>query len=188
MRCFQKLASGVNVAPLAHALQRKPHLWNADRLRTTFEGSPHAEVDDILLRFEDLKLQPADEGFQEHAEGAERVFKPAWSELSEVRPIVLGLMHNIGAYELARLMITRLKPGGRIAAHADTQGKYANFPDIGRYHIVVQGLPGSVFACGGEQVQMLTGEVWWFDAHDIHEVLNASGDDRIHMLMDARLM
>jgi hypothetical protein len=188
LRNFQRLATGVNVAPLSHALQRKPHLWNADRLRTTFEGSPHAQVDDILLRFEDLSLQPDEPGFQEHAENAERVFKPAWSELPEARAIILPLMQGVGAYELARAMVTRLRPGGRITPHADTNGKYANLPDIGRYHVVIQGLVGSVFACGEERVEMLTGDVWWFNAHEVHECINCSGDDRIHMLVDVRLM
>lgn len=188
MRYFQRLASGLNVAPLAHALQRKPHLWNADRLRTTFEGSPHAQADDILLRFEDVGGSADEPGFTERLESAERVWKPAWDELPEVRPLLGPLLMSVGAYEMARLMVTRLKPGAGITPHADTQGAYANLPDIARYHLVVQGLPGSLFRCGDETVCMETGSVWWFDARTEHEVVNNSVDDRIHLLIDARLM
>lgn len=193
MRCFQRIANGVDVGPLAHALQRKPYLWGGDPVRTTFPNSPHAEVDDVLLRFEDMDPEMlaeasfGDEAARATLEAAPRVWRAAWGELPEAKPLILSLLNRVGAYELARVMITRLKPGGRIYPHADTEGLYANLPDIARYHMVLQGLPGSLFHCGPETVQMLTGEVWHFDAHQVHSVENNSTDDRVHMLIDCRL-
>lgn len=193
MRNFQRIANGVDVGPLAHALQRKPYLWGADTIRTTFPNSPHEQVDDVLLRFEamDPKVLSA-AGFGDarairKLEAAPRVWREAWGELPEAKPLITALLLRVGAYELARVMITRLKPGAVILPHADTEGTYANLPDIARYHMVLQGLPGSLFHCGHETVNMLTGEVWWFDAHQVHSVQNNSTDDRIHMLIDARL-
>jgi len=52
---------------------------------------------------------------------------------------------------------------------------------------VLQGLPGSLYKCGDETVEMLTGEIWWFDAHSTHEVLNNSAGDRVHLLVDVRI-
>lgn len=58
--------------------------------------------------------------------------------------------------------------------------------DIARYHLVVQGLPGSMYRCGEEEVCMQTGETWWFNAHLEHEIRNGSADDRIHLMCDLR--
>lgn len=185
MRNFLKIVDGVDVLPLVHSLQRHPDLWNEDRCRTTFENSPHAQVDDILLRFE--AFDPAAPDLEAELERAPRTFRHAWDVLPEARPIIAGLMVRVGAYELARVVITRLAPGGQILPHADTRGSYANLPDIARYHVVLQGLPGSLFHCGGEDVCMETGQVYWFNAHEIHACINNSIDDRIHMLVDVRL-
>lgn len=189
MRSFLKIADGIEVFPVVHALQQRPHLWNQDRCRTTFPGSPHAEVDDILLRFEDYDPAALELDIEQAFVTAQREWRPAWWELRSVTQGMIGaLMLRVGAYELARVIITRLKPGGRILPHADIKGEYANLPDIGRYHVVLQGLPGSLFACGEDTVCMQTGEAWWFDAHQPHECMNNSADDRLHMLVDVRLM
>ena len=148
VRFFQRIAANADVRILAHAIQRKPYLWNADPVRTTFPNSPHAEVDDILLRFEEMDPETVAEASYGDAdaraalEAAPRKWREGWSELPEAKPLVMSLMLRVGAYELARVMITRLKPGGMILPHADTEGEYANLPDIARYHMVVQGLPG----------------------------------------------
>ena len=189
MRNFLQVASGADTLPLLHAIQRQPGLWNANRIRTTFDNSPHAEVDDILLRFEDLTEEDAQSpDLNTKIENVERKWQPAWDALPETRALIGPLMLRVGAYELARCMITRLAPGGVITPHADTQGEYANLPDIARYHVVLQGEPGSLFNAGNETVMMQTGEVWWFNAHAVHSVVNNSAQDRIHLLVDVRLM
>jgi hypothetical protein len=55
-----------------------------------------------------------------------------------------------------------------------------------RFHVVLQGLPGSLYHCGDEVVQMRTGTVWWFQHREVHSVENNSADDRIHLLVDFR--
>ena len=54
MNYFQQLASGINVTPLMNAIQRQPELWDAHPIRTSHPGTAHAQVSDILLRFNDL--------------------------------------------------------------------------------------------------------------------------------------
>ncbi len=189
MRNFMQVGNDAPVLPLLMALQRKPELWNRATLRQDFPGSPHAAVDDIWLRMEDIgHLDPADPDLGAKSEAAERIWQPAWFELPEARGLVVPLMQRVGAYELARVIITRLPPGKSILPHADTQGAYANLPDIARYHIVLQGLPGSLFHAGDETVTMLTGSVWWFDAHQVHACDNFSADDRLHLLVDVRVI
>lgn len=185
MRHFHRVAQGVDVQPLLHSLTRQPHLWNANTFRTTFPNTPHADVDDILLRFSDT----------ENCDTTGKVigddypvFHHAWHALPEARPIILDLMRWTKAYELGRVLISRLKPGGQILAHADNDGSYVNTDDRARYHVVLQGLPGSLYHTGNETVCMQTGEVWWFNAHEVHAVENNSADDRIHLLVDVRTM
>lgn len=187
MRNFFKLAEGVNVQPLMHSLVRKPHLWNQNTLRTKFPQTPFSDIDDILLRFSDPATLPTEGRV---IGDATSIWHPAANELPEVKPLVMALMHQVGAWTLDRLLVTRLRPGGVIQSHRDDEGEYVNQPGVARYHIVLQGAAGSNFICGeddaDEVVNMQTGEVWWFDAHKRHSVENGSDRDRIHLLVDVR--
>jgi mannose-6-phosphate isomerase-like protein (cupin superfamily) len=186
MRFFQKVAHQVDVLPLAHSLQKQPDLWNAQRFRTEFPGTPHVDVDDIWLRFssEEATKNSADVG--PVIGDGNVVFHPAWDYLPAARPLILDLMRRVGAYQLDRVLITRVKPGGRILPHADNEGGYVHERDRARYHVVLQGGPGNLFGCGDEVVAMHTGEIWWFDALTTHSVENKGPEDRIHLLVDLR--
>ena len=186
MRNFQLIAQNIDVLPLVVAIQARPALWNAHDFRTTYTGTPHRDVDDILLRFS----APDKTSDRNHLTGVlediEPVFYPAWQELPQVRPIVFDLMRRVEAISLGRVIITRLRPGGRIAPHADTDGDYCVRDDGMRFHVALTGLPGSLYHCGDETVQMLTGTAWWFQHREVHAVENNSGDDRVHLLVDVR--
>lgn len=188
MRHFELIASGVDVLPLLHSVVRHPKLWNEHKFRTTFKDTPHAQVDDIWLRF---SAEVPDTGTV--AQDVNNItWYPAFKELPQAQPLIRDLMFRLNAYALGRCVLTRLKPGGRILPHADNKGEYVHQGDIQRYHVVLQGLPGSLYRTGtgdeAETVCMRTGEVWWFNALQEHEVVNNSADDRIHMLVDLRLM
>lgn len=185
MRYFQIIAQGVDTMPMMLALQRHPELWNADTFRTTYPGTPHSDADDILLRYTG---PGAARSVDTVIEDERPVWLPAASKLPW-RPIVLDLMRRVEAYQLDRLLITRLRPGARIQAHADNVGAYAAQNDERtRFHIVLQGLPGSLYHNGDETVAMLTGSVWTFTPRQVHAVENNSTDDRVHMIADVCLV
>lgn len=167
--------------PLQHALQVNPDLWNQNPIRTTFEGTPHGSVDDIWLRFN----SPEGKTLVALGDELEAENYPAWFELHQARPVIFNLMRQVEGVQLGRVIVTRLLPGKTIAAHKDVLGRYSQV--YMRYHCVIQGLPGSLFRCGDETICMRSGEVWWFNAHEVHECVNNSSDDRIHMLVDVRL-
>jgi hypothetical protein len=193
MRYFDRLATGAPIANLRNQLSRHPELWNADTFRTKYPGTAHVDVDDILIRFSDTGKCGTSTIVM--GDGGELVWHPAAQTLTEVRPLVLALMAQVGAYGLDRVIISRIRPGGQILRHRDAAGEYVNQRGIARYHIVLNGLPGSLFRCGpdladrdqDEVVNMQTGEVWSFDAHSYHEVINNSADDRIHLMADVRI-
>jgi hypothetical protein len=186
MKNFQLIGRGLDMVPLHHALIRQPGLWNRHAFRRTYENTPHSEVDDIWLRYSDENrtADPRDTAAVQNDHSA--VWYPEAAKLPEAKKLVMDLMHYLGAYALERLVISRLAPAKRILPHADAVGDYVHLRDIARYHIVVQGLPGSMFHCGDETVNMQTGEIWWFSAHETHSVENNSADDRVHLMADLR--
>jgi hypothetical protein len=179
LRNFQILNAGLNVSPLLNAVLRND-LWNKQTLRTAHPESPHTQVDDIWLRFNAL---PKDGEEAKIIDDHESINYPAWFTLPEAQNICLDLMRQVRGERLGRVLITRLAPGKSIAPHVDG-GDHAAYYE--RYHVVLQGLPGQLFRCGGETVQMRTGELWWFQNLIEHEVINNSADDRIVLIADIR--
>jgi hypothetical protein len=183
MKNFLRIAEGADVMPLLAELIRQPELWNQNTLRTTHELTPHKQVSDIWLRFNDTSL------FEKTGEQAsivdehESINYPALANLPAARQLIFGLMARVSGERLGRCLITKLRPGGHIAPHVDG-GEHASYYE--RYHIVLQAMPGSMFRAGDETVQMRPGEVWWFDNSAEHEVINNGADDRIHMIVDIR--
>ena len=177
------MASNVDVTGLMAAIARQPELWNANTLRTSHDLSPHKEAEDIWIRFDDLELFRKTGAITDILDSAESVWYPAADALPQLRPILFALMRQVEGVRLGRVMVTKLAPGKRIYPHAD-EGAQANY--YARHHIVLQGLPGSLFRSGDETVNMQTGEIWWFNNHIEHEVLNNSFDDRIHVIADIK--
>lgn len=192
MRNFLKVGQGIDVVPIVNSLIRQPELWNAETCRTAFAGSPHTEVDDILLRFNDLepyrKISPDGKTMSEYVGAVndehESICQLAWSKVPEAHKVIFDLMHYLRAFRLGRVLITRLPAGKVIAPHQDGDAHAAYYE---RYHIVLQNNLGSLFNCGNECVQMHPGEIWWFQNAQEHSVENYSNDDRLTMIVDVRL-
>ncbi len=173
MRFFHKIGEGLDVFPVVHALQRQPELWNEHPIRTTHPGTAHAQVDDILVFFNDCSTP------ETVADDRDVIPYPAWERLPQLRPIVFNLMRAVEGVRLGRVIISRLAPGHEITPHAPADW-------FERYQIALQSLPGVIFRAGDEQVQMKTGDCWWFDNKQEHQVVNNSADDRISLIVDVR--
>uniref|UniRef100_UPI0007C7C828 aspartyl/asparaginyl beta-hydroxylase domain-containing protein n=1 Tax=Cupriavidus basilensis TaxID=68895 RepID=UPI0007C7C828 len=174
---------GVDVMPLLVALHQRPDLWDQNRLRTTHELTPHKQVSDIWLRFNDLNKYEQTGDPSSVIDEHESICYPAFHALPQARQMIMNLMARVEGIRLGRCLITRLMPGRKIDPHVDG-GEHAAYYE--RFHVVLQGNPGSIFRCGDETVQMLTGEVWWFDNSVEHEVINNSAEERLHLIVDIR--
>jgi hypothetical protein len=190
MKNFYRIAQGIDVVPAMMSIYRQAELWNQYSLRTQTEGTPHKEVEDIWLRMNDLekcKQAAARDGFIDHRES---INYPAWEKLPHVRQLIMAVMSTVEGQRLGRCFVSKMKPGNQIYPHKDIGDDlsvyYDNEPYYSRYHIVLQGLPGSLFHCGDETVNMRTGEVWWFNGAEEHSVVNNSADDRIHIVVDIK--
>jgi hypothetical protein len=178
MRNFNLVTQSVDVAPLLNAVMRQPELWDQNTLRTVHPSSPHTQVSDIWLRFNEVTANSADV-----VDDYESVNYPAMFALPQARPIIYSLMALVEGERLGRVLITRLPPGGEIPLHADG-GSPAEYYD--RYQIPLQVAPGVEFHAGDEAVFMSPGEIWWFNNSKEHKVVNNSRFDRISMIVDIR--
>lgn len=179
MRNFQLLCT-THVIPLMHQVQRQPQLWKADTYLRDYPQGPFGDVETIFLRFPPASVTELERSQKDQHEC---VWMDGVLHLPAARTIIMQLMGLVEGERLGRVMINKLRPGGRIFPHADTP-EHAEYWD--RYHVCLQSTPGSNFRCGEETVSMKTGDVWWFQNANEHEVINNGSDDRIHLIVDIR--
>lgn len=184
MRNFYRIADQVDTVPLLQQINLHPELWNQQGWRTNYEGTPHEDVDDIWLRYAEEKKLEDLANVDPVLQDLTPVWYPAADKLWQAKMLALNIMRRVDGYQLGRLLITRIPAGGRILPHRDAEGAYTATQGGARYHLALQGLPGSIFRADSEQVCMQTGEVWWFNHLAEHEVVNNSADDRIHLIVD----
>lgn len=185
MRNFLKIGDNMQIQSLLLALHRfdKSHnIWKEDTYLRDYPQGPFGDTESVILRFPPrsvVETQQDLDGIDQH----ENIDQPVFKLIPEARSLVFNLMAAVQGERLGRVMINKLKPGGKIYPHADTP-VHAEYWD--RFHIVISSLPGNIFRCGDETISMRAGECWWFNNKLEHEVINNSSDDRISMVVDIR--
>lgn len=180
MRNFQLMGRGVNVIPLAVEILRQGHLWREDTYLRDYPQGPFRDVETIFLRFPPASVTELERSQKDQHEC---VWMDGALHLPAARPLIFALMSQVQGERLGRVMLNKIRPGGRIFPHADTP-VHAEYWD--RFHYVVASAPGVLFRCADEQVQMQAGDLWWFQNALEHEVVNNSAADRIHLIIDIR--
>lgn len=177
---LQRLCAGLDVQPLLRVLTHRPDLWDHFTARQEAPGSAHHDTRCIVA------LGPQELTVAAWFNDIDAV---GWSPLSVVHDALAALLRPLaqairltGPEALGRVMIVELAPGGAVDPHAD-EGAYAEH--YARFHIVLSSAPGNRFTCGGESVWMRPGEAWWFDHQLVHDVVNASAEPRVHVIVDA---
>lgn len=189
MRNFMKLAQNIDVRPLMLALTQNPDMWHADTYMRDYPQGPFGQIHSILLRFPVKRVFEMEEDLANYNAGKsqwdwhESVDYPVYNRLHAARPIIQDLMRLVEGERLGRVIINRIVPGGKIDPHEDTPIHTSYYK---RFHVVLQSAPGVQFIAGDENAYMATGEAWWFDNKTMHEVINSSAVDRIHMVVDIR--
>jgi hypothetical protein len=183
---FQIIANGVDVLPLLLAIKRRPDLWKEDTFLRDYPQGPFGEIESIMLRFPEKSVKETQAEVEAHLlthDPHESIDYPAYKILHEARPLVMNLMARVQGERLGRVMINKIMPGGRIFPHCDTPLHCEYYT---RFHIVLWGKPGAVIRCDTEQLDMQTGDCFWFNNALEHEVINNSGYERISMVIDIR--
>jgi Aspartyl/Asparaginyl beta-hydroxylase len=180
MKNFLRMAVNVRTIELATQLIRQDHLWREDTYLRDYPQGPFQDVETIFLRFPPSSVSELERGQKDQHEC---VWMDGWVHLPAARVLVFSLMQLVEGERLGRVMLNKIRPGGRIYPHADTP-VHAQYWD--RFHYTIAATPGVVFRCGDERVEMKTGDCWWFQNELEHEVVNNSATDRIHLIIDIR--
>ena len=147
--------------------------WPRNTLRQTAPGTPHRDTESIYLCMP--RVVDAESIFS----SMEVVY---WTPMPH--PVLRALVDHVSLLakaEPARVMLVKLKAGGRITPHID-QGAYAEATD--RYHLALTTNPDCVMLIGDERVAGRPDEIWWFDKHTPHAVINGGATDRVHLIVD----
>jgi hypothetical protein len=80
-----------------------------------------------------------------------------------------------------RSRLMRLEGKSEATLHVDTNYYWA---DRVRVHVPILTSPVIEFICNEKSLHMAAGEAWIFDAWRLHNVLNPTGDQRIHLVGD----
>lgn len=180
MQNFLKIAAGLNVLPLQLSLIRQPELFGQHKARADQYSSPHTEMSDIWVRYNDIKnLADLTTFNNEH----DSVWYPAYYALPELRPILFGLMSLVEGERLGGVLITKIPPGGKIAPHVD-RGWHAEYYE--KYYIPIQNDEGAVFGFEDGVIAPALGDVYWFYNGNSHWVENNSARDRIALIVCIR--
>lgn len=175
MKHFRLVATGLDDAAAAALaeIETHPEFWKLLTLRQDYPCSAHADTETIVLRGPTT---------------TEDIFNnfyladfPQMAELPQVCDFLQPIIEKLPAALLGRVMVVKLKAGGRITPHVD-EGAYARF--YARFHAVLKSSPDCLFTVGDETVYMAPGEVWWFNHQVTHSVQNG-GPDRTHVIFDA---
>lgn len=181
MKYFQKVWD-FEVQQLVLELGQHPELWDAHRQRKDAPGSPHTQMSDIWVRYNDLaKFKDGDLSRlnDEHFP----VWYPAWRALPSLRPLIFNLMALVEGEHLGGVLITRIPHGCGIDPHVD-RSWHVDFYD--KFYVSLQSAPGAVLCCGGEELNPVPGECWRFDNRLEHWVRNTSGQDRMTLIICIR--
>lgn len=184
------ILSTADVNPLMLNIKRHPDLWKEDTFLRDYPQGPFGEIESIMLRFPEIRVFEQEAELEKYKQGLsdfdqhESVDCLAFSILTEARAIVFGLMTLVQGERLGRVMINKIAPGGRIYPHADSKEHTDYYT---RFHVVLQSSAGCILKAGEEQLDMKTGDVFWFNNKLEHEVINNSAFDRISMVIDIKV-
>lgn len=163
----------IDVAPLRQAVAQHEGAFELLTFRQTAPGTPHSDTQSLYLRM------PTVINRSTIFAGLECRDYPLM-DVPEFRAAVDDVA-RMADRKAARAMIVRLRPGGRITRHSD-QGGYADATE--RYHLAIDTNDDCVMRVGGEEAHAAEGEIYFFDKHVEHEVVNAGPTDRIHLIVD----
>lgn len=180
MKNFHQIATGIDVMPAMQEIMRNQDLWDKNTLRTKTPGTPHAEVNDIWLLFNEI--DPADP----MRAANDLIVRPyeAWLKLQWCKKLAIDTLARVWGRQLGRVIVTKLEPGKQIPSHKDA-GAPAQY--FSRYQIALQSLPGAIFTIEDEAVMFESGSAWWINNRAEHSVKNNSKDDRVVLIVDVRV-
>lgn len=159
-------------------IEAHPEIWNQYRMRTTAYGTPHKEVDDIWVRYNDFSKYTGDPIF--FAEEHDSVWYPEAQKIPAVMDLAMDLMAEVRGERLGGVLITRIPPGGEVSPHID-HGWHARYYD--KFAIQLMGHSDQAFCFEGYRLSALPGQSYTFDNSRLHWVQNSSNVHRMTLIV-----
>lgn len=187
MKHFLKVMERVDVRSLADQLDLHPELWDQHKIRKEAPGTPHSQMSDIWVRFNDVAPFDLSGDYSKFSDPHVPVWYPAWDALPALKPIVFDLMAKVRGEMLGGVLITRIPPGAGIDPHRDKSWHVDYFD---KFYLSIRSAPGAMFGCEHDGVRELLnpipGDIWRFDNRKLHWVHNGSTQDRITLIICIR--
>lgn len=177
MTSFSRIAIDLDIDNVVRELDENSHLFGELNARKEAPGSPHAEMDDIWLRYGDISKMVSDGDYSHISDEHDSIWL---KDLPASRRLCLEVMAIVGGERLGGVLITRLPPGGKIKPHVDS-GWHAAY--YNKYYVPIKNKAGSVFGFADGEINGAIGEAWKFDNSIEHWVNNDSDGDRIAMII-----
>lgn len=175
------VASGFDVAPLVAQIQAHPEIWNTHKMRTEAYGTPHNEVSDIWVRYNDWANFTGD--IQAFNGPHESTWYPVVETIPAVLPLCADVMRVTGLSQLGGVLITKIPPGAQVAPHVDGgwhAGHYLKFA------LQLLGGPDQEFWFEDATLSADAGDLYTFDNSKLHAVYNRSDRDRMTCIICLR--
>jgi hypothetical protein len=182
---FHRIGNHFDPNPVLRELKAQPLMWGRSP-RVTFKGSPHADVEDIILRgpigYEYKSIMELYNELQcETYPAGELMPKTLLMATNLAFLLSNPAMRDENPLRLGRVILTKLAPGKTIHPHRD-EGAVPAF--YRRIHLCVDGGDENVFMINGEVQPMQTAEMWETDVREMHTIINLMDHDRIHLIVD----
>ena len=180
MNDFHKLEKRFDVAGIRESILSQPDLWDLNKERTYSKDSPHSEVSDIWVRYNDIEPYRLKGDFTGINDEHTSVWYKEAGRISGIKKLTFDLMHEVGGERLGGILITRVRPGGKIERHTD-KSWHAEY--YSKFYIPIQNAPGAEFHFDTGVIKPEEGECYWFDNSCPHWVVNESDKDRIALII-----
>jgi hypothetical protein len=181
---FRLLGTGIDVKPLLAQLDAHPELWNQHSMRRVAPDSPHTQMSDIWVRYNDFRPYRDRGDFTGINDRHVPIWYPSWYVLTALQPIVRSMAAHFQAEMIGGVLITRIPPGGRIEPHTD-HGWHVEYYD--KFYLSLRSPPGAIFATPEQVINPLPGELWLFDNRVKHWVENRHAtEERITLIVCLR--
>ncbi len=183
---FSLVQSDIETDFILDVVNKNPSLWDFITARQDHSASPHRETQSIFLRWsQEMSVHTV---FTD----IEAVDYPVMDIFPQLKELLFMITRAVGATELGRVLLVRLKPKGIILKHTD-EGAYADYYE--RFHLPIKSNMCLFYSEvvkeqerrtieTEEFVNMRPGELWWFDHKKPHRVQNFSETERIHLIID----
>lgn len=153
------------------------------KLRAEYPGSAHHDTESILLR------GPRDPTVENWFDDVEQINYPLLDEWKPAKNLLLRLRNAVAPLnggkpgKLGKVMIASLKSGGHVDWHRD-EGAYAAAHQ--RFHVGIVPSYDSFLLSGGQMLQVMVGQLVYFNNHIRHSAINDGEFSRVHLIADIR--